>query len=58
MRKSELLNLTWSDVDFAEMTVEVAPKENTDETWEWKIKDTDRRSLPLIEGVDQLLIDL
>ena len=58
MRKSEMLNLVWSDIDFDEMTIEVAPKENTDETWEWKIKDTDRRSLPLKEDVSQLLIEL
>ena len=29
------------------MTIEISPKENTNETREWKIKDTDRRSLPL-----------
>lgn len=58
MRKSELLNMVWSDIDFGEMTIEVTPKENTDETWEWRIKDTDRRFLPLIEDVSQLLIDL
>jgi len=58
MRKSEMLNLVWSDIDFSEMTIEVTPKENTDETWEWKIKDTDRRSLPLKEDVSRLLIDL
>ena len=58
MRKSELLNLVWSDIDFNEMTVEVSPKQDTDETWEWRIKDTDRRSLPLREDVCQLLISL
>lgn len=58
MRKSEMLNLVWSDIDFSEMIIEVAPKENTEETWEWKIKDTDRRCLPLKEDVSQLLIDL
>ena len=58
MRKSEMLNLVWSDIDFSKMTVEVTPKENTDETWEWKIKDTDRRTLPLKEDASRLLIDL
>lgn len=58
MRKSELLNMVWSDIDFGEMTIEVAPKKNVDETWEWRIKDTDRRFLPLKEDVSQLLIDL
>jgi len=58
MRKSEMLNLVWSDIDFGEMAIEVTPKEDTDETWEWKIKDTDRRTLPLKDDVSQLLIEL
>jgi integrase len=58
MRKSELLNLVWSNVDFSEMTLEVSPKHSTDETWEWRIKDTDRRWLPLREDVCQLLTAL
>jgi len=56
MRRSELLNLVWSNVDFGEMTIEVSPKRNTDETWEWRIKDTDRRFLPLKEDVSRLLV--
>lgn len=58
MRKSELLNMVWSDVDFGDMNITVTPKENTDETWEWLIKDTDSRTLPLTEDVSQLLINL
>jgi integrase len=58
MRKSELLNLVWSDIDFDEMVIEVTPKENTPETWEWQIKDTDRRRLPLTENVSHQLIQL
>ncbi len=58
MRKSELLNMVWSDIDFGEMAIDVTPKKSTNETWEWKIKDTDRRVLPLKEDVSQLLIEL
>jgi integrase len=58
MRKSELLNMVWSDIDFSAMAIEVTPKKNINETWEWKIKDTDRRSLPLKDDVSQLLIGL
>jgi integrase len=58
MRKSELLNLVWTDIDFGEMVIDVTPKETTTETWEWKIKDTDHRVLPLKEDVSQLLIEL
>ena len=58
MRKSELLNLTWADIDFDAQIVEVSPKENSNETWEWRIKDTDRRNLPLAQDVAQLLVNL
>jgi len=58
MRKSELLNLAWADIDFEAQTVEVSPKEDTTETWEWRIKDTDRRVLPLKEDVIQLLVNI
>ena len=58
MRKSDLLNMVWSDIDFAAMTIEVTPKKNTAETWEWKIKDTDRRLVPLKGDVSPLLVDL
>jgi integrase len=33
MRRSELLNLVWSNIDFVQMVFEVSPKKNTDETW-------------------------
>ena len=58
MRKSELLNLCWADIDFAAQIVEVSPKESNAETWEWRIKDTDHRNLPLTQDVAQLLANL
>ena len=57
LRKSELLNLVWKDIDFCDMTIEVNPKDNTNETWEWKIKDTDSRTVPLTEEICQMLVD-
>ncbi len=57
LRRGELLNCTWKDIDFEEQTVRVAPKEETIETWEWFIKDTDRRTLPLTDELVQLLVD-
>lgn len=58
VRRIELLNLVWSNIDFDEMIVEVSPKRNPNETWQWRIKDADRRFLPLTENVSQLLIGL
>ena len=57
LRRGELLNCTWKDIDFEEQTIRVAPKEETDETWEWLIKDTDRRLLPLADELTQVLVD-
>ncbi len=57
MRRAELLNCTWADVDFDAQTIEVNPKENTKDIWEWSIKDTDHRTLPLTEEVVQMLVD-
>ena len=57
MRRGELLNTIWSDIDFGEQVIRVSPKENTEHAWEWHIKDTDRRSVPLTEDVVQLLAE-
>ena len=57
MRRAELLNCTWADVDFGAQTIEVNPKKNTKDTWEWLIKDSDHRTLPLTEEIVQMLVD-
>jgi len=57
MRRGELLNTTWRDIDFARMTVDVAPKKDTADTWEWHIKDTERRTLPLTAELVKLLVE-
>lgn len=57
MRRGELLNCTWSDMDLAAQTLTVSPKEDAQQTWAWLIKDCDRRTLPLTEEVVQILVD-
>ncbi|MBN2455197.1 MAG: tyrosine-type recombinase/integrase [Sedimentisphaerales bacterium] len=57
MRRAELLNCTWADIDFDAQAIEVNTKENTKDTWEWRIKDTDRRILPLTGDIVQMLVD-
>ena len=57
MRRGELLNTTWRNIDFAGMTVDVAPKKDTVDTWEWHIKDTERRTLPLTAELVKLLVE-
>jgi integrase len=57
MRRAELLNATWRDINFDEMTIEINPKQESDETWLWYVKDTDRRILPLTEQITVMLAD-
>jgi len=40
---------------FGVVVVWTAPQKDTDQTWEWDIKDADRRTLPLTEQVLLLL---
>ncbi|MHC4132467.1 MAG: tyrosine-type recombinase/integrase [Planctomycetota bacterium] len=56
LRRGEILNCIWDDIDFGEQEVNIEPKENTETTWQWEIKDKDRRSLPLTDELIQLLI--
>jgi len=57
MRRAEMLNAVWSNIDFEEKTIEVAPKNDTEETWKWLIKDTERRTPPLTDEVLTFLVD-
>jgi integrase len=56
MRRGELLNLVWPDIDFEKQTARVAPKVDA-ETWPWLIKDAERRTLPLTDEVAALLLE-
>ena len=57
MRRSELMNCTWADVDFDAQTIEVNLKKNTKDTWEWRVKDAEHRTLPLTDEMVQMLVD-
>jgi len=56
MRRGELLNTTWHDIDFEKQLIHISPNECTELTWPWEIKDADRRSVPLTREVSKLLI--
>jgi len=58
LRRGEVVNLAFSDIDFAKGRLLVQPKEDTRYTWRWVVKDKDRREVPLVEWVAQLLIDI
>jgi len=56
-RRGEFLNSVWADIDFQKLTFDVSPKDSTAETWQWLIKDTERRTLPLTEQVVTILAE-
>jgi len=56
MRRGELLNTIWQDIDFTDGKIHISPKQDTRSTWEWHIKDTQRRDVPLTDKVVQLLV--
>ncbi|MGD0572867.1 MAG: site-specific integrase [Sedimentisphaerales bacterium] len=57
MRRGELLNTTWKDIDFEHKSVDVSPKKDVEYMWEWHIKDTDRRTLPLTDELVRFLAE-
>ena len=58
MRRGELLNTTWQDIDFAGRKIHVSPKSDSEFTWEWSIKDTDRRGVPLTVPLTDEVVQL
>ncbi|MCY2950436.1 MAG: site-specific integrase [Planctomycetota bacterium] len=57
-RLNEILNLTWSDADFAQNRIRIASKEAGDTLAGWEPKDHEGRILPVPVEVMQLLADL
>jgi integrase len=58
MRRGELLNLCWCDIDFDEYVIDITGKDDTKETWEWEIKDNEERSVAISENTAKYLISL
>ena len=57
-RRDELLNLTWSDVDFETQTVQFAPKRASAVILAWEHKDHQIRQVPIPSETLQLLVNL
>ena len=57
LRRGELCNCLWSDIDFEAQTIKVASKADTEGTWKWLIKDSDSRTVPLTEELVQVLAE-
>jgi integrase len=58
LRRNEILNLTWRDIDFENQRVHVTPKEPTESTIEWEPKDHEKRVVPMSDETTRLLVDI
>jgi integrase len=58
LRREEILNLIWSDIDFEKRQIKVTAKQQTEKTIEWEPKDHEMRILPMTEQASQFLADL
>lgn len=57
-RRNEAFNLTWSDVDFENQTVQFVPKKSEEAILAWEPKDHEIRIIPIPEQIVLLLTDL
>lgn len=58
LRRSEILHLTWADIDFDAQRVHIRPKESGPQTIRWEPKDHQHRIVPMSDETAHLLVDL
>jgi integrase len=58
LRRGEIINLTWSDIDFEKEMLKVVRKHAASGTKAWMPKDKDMRVVPLSRGVVNILTQL
>ncbi len=58
LRKGEILNLTWNDVDFINQLIHVRAKERSKDNLAWEYKTHENRSVPMPEQTAQHLANL
>ncbi|MBN2180528.1 MAG: site-specific integrase [Sedimentisphaerales bacterium] len=58
LRKGEILNLTWNDIDFINQLIHVRAKERSKDNLAWESKTHENRSVPMPEQTAQHLANL
>lgn len=58
IRRNEILNMTWKDIDFEKHLIKIVAKKETEYTIEWEPKDHENRVVPMTEETEQLLTKL
>lgn len=58
LRRGEILNLTWADIDFENQRIHVQTKPSSHHLVEWEPKDHENRVVPMSAEATQLLADI
>lgn len=58
LRRGEIINLTWADIDFINHLVNVKAKEKSQKTLKWEPKTHENRSVPLPDQTLQFLANM
>jgi len=58
LKRNEILNLTWSDIDFEKQIIHIRAKAETAQTIEWEPKDHENRVVPICDQSARMLVDM
>lgn len=58
LRRGEILNLTWADIDFENQRIHLLMKESSQSLIEWEPKDHENRVVPMSVEPTQLLANI
>jgi integrase len=58
LRRSEILHLTWADIDFEGQRIKVAPKKGSEDILEWEPKSRKSRIVPMSDETAHLLVNM
>jgi len=58
LRRGEILNFTWADIDFETQSIKIVPKKQSECILEWEPKDHEMRVVPVSDKTIQPLADL
>jgi integrase len=58
LRREEILNLIWQDIDFEKKQIHIQAKSNSSNLLDWEPKDHENRIIPITDQAIKLLTDL
>jgi integrase len=58
LRRSEILHLTWADIDFENQRIKINDRKGTEDILEWEPKNRKNRVLPMSDESSRLLVNI